>query len=259
MGIVAEPSPPSLLVLVLAIGAPIAAANAASVAANVGSRVEALEAAVNQQATQLLQQSDRISDLERVVPKELELLHYNVLADQAGTNLLPWFCYGAGVTKEERKELHRRFYAGGRRGNKDKPNKGWPYWAEGVLSPERIAAVEAYDERCFQWAGRRERLWQKILSHQVGCRERSPDIMTLAECDHFADFWEGKMAEAGYGCVWRKRPRARQVDGCVIAWRLSTYELIADGGFDFGNEFESESEAHTVHEFSHCACMQCTH
>ena len=40
-------------------------------------------------------------------------MHYNVLADQAGTNMQPWFCYGADVSRAERRELHRRFYASG--------------------------------------------------------------------------------------------------------------------------------------------------
>jgi hypothetical protein len=30
----------------------------------------------------------RLHDLERIMPKEFELFHYNVLADQAGTNML---------------------------------------------------------------------------------------------------------------------------------------------------------------------------
>ena len=95
--------------------------------------------------------------MERVVPKEFEVLHYNVLADQAGKNMQPWFCYGADVTADERRELHRRFYADGDT-NKRLPNKGWPTWAEGVLSAYRIAAVERYDEDVFAW---RLRKWRR--------------------------------------------------------------------------------------------------
>ena len=188
--------------------------------------------------------NQRVIDLERVTPKEFELLHYNVLADQAGTNRLPWFCYGADLTKEERKELHCRFYAMGDK-NKHSPDKGWPTWAEGVLSPERIAAVEAYDERCFAWSGRAERLFGVIRSHRVGCRVRSPDIVTLAECDHYDSFWREKWRSSGFDSIWRKRPRKVSDDGCAIAWRRSTFELVAQGGFDFGSKLHAAAPDRT--------------
>ena len=150
----------------------------------------------------------------------------------------PWFCYGAELTATERHELYRQFY---RAGDvfKRSPTKGWPVWAKGVLSPERIAAVEAYDQRVFSWASRCERLWQACLSHRVGCRERSPDIFTLSECDHYHDFWQARFAGAGYDSVWRKRPRPSAHDGCTIAWRNSTFELVAEGGADFGPRLNS--------------------
>ena len=200
------------------------------------SKLDVLEAMLREQSTQLELQSARIADLERVVPKEFEVMHYNVLADQAGTNMQPWFCYGAGVTEEERKELHRRFYAMGT-ANKRLPNKGWPGWAEGVLSPERIATVEEYDARVFAWEVRKHALWKQVMTHKVGCRERSPDVITLAECDHFDDFWREQFEAHGYAVLWRKRPRRSARDGCAIAWRRSTFELEAEGGFDFGAEF----------------------
>ena len=117
---------------------------------------------------QLEVQSERIADLERVVPKEFEVMHYNVLADQAGQNMQPWFCYGADVTNEERQQLHRNFYANGN-ANKRAADKGWPSWAESVLSPERIAAVENYHERVFAWERRKHALWGQVMSHKVGC------------------------------------------------------------------------------------------
>ena len=95
-------------------------------------RIAALEEALHRQ-------SARINDLERVVPKEFEVLHYSVLADQAGKNMQPWLCYGADVTADERRELHRRFYADGDT-NKRLPNKGWPTWAlPGSSSPKPMA------------------------------------------------------------------------------------------------------------------------
>ena len=187
---------------------------------------------------------DRVSDLERVTPKEFEIVHYNVLAGQAGTNMQPWFCYGADVSRAERRELHRRFYASGDE-FKRSPTKGWPQWAEGILSPDRIAAVEAYDEDIFKWKRRRERLWRQISTHQVGCRVRSPDVVTLAECDHFDDFWKGQFETAGYDAVWRKRPREGSRDGCAIAWRSSTFDLVDYNGFDFGSKMGSKTPDRT--------------
>ena len=174
----------------------------------------------------------RISDLERVMPKEFELLHYNVLADQMGINMLPWFCYGADLTPEERCELTHRFYLSGD-ANKLLPDKGWPKWAEGVLSPERIAAVEVYHRRFFAWHARCARLWEAVSAHVVGCRARSPDIVTLSECDHYEDFWKERFESAGFRTLWRKRPRPSARDGSAIAWRDSTFELIAEGGVMF--------------------------
>lgn len=183
----------------------------------------------------------RLHDLERIMPKEFELFHYNVLADQAGTNMLPWFCYGADVTPAERSEMYRRFYSAGD-AYKRRPNKGWPEWAEGVLSPERIKAIEEYDAAVFAWEGRRERLWQTCTKHKVGCRERSPDIITLSECDHYDDFWRERLSEAGYDSVWRKRPRASARDGCAIGWRNATFEIVAEGGADFGPRLNATSQ-----------------
>ena len=201
------------------------------------SRIAALE-------KKLHLQSNRIADLERTVPKEFEVTHYNVLADQAGRNTVPWFCYGAEVTKKERLELHRRFYAEGDK-NKRLEDKGWPTWAEGVLSPERIAAVEACELSTFAWERRKWRLWHEVASHRVGFRDRAPDIITLAECDHFDDFWSVQFESNGYKATWRKRPRRSARDGCAIAWRDSTFELVAEGGFDFGSKRDATAPDRT--------------
>ena len=93
-------------------------------------RQRRLEERLDEQAALLAAQSGRIADLERVAPKEFEVVHYNVLSDQAGTNLQPWFCYGADLTPAERKLLHDNFYAKGK-DYKSQPRKGWPEWAEG--------------------------------------------------------------------------------------------------------------------------------
>ncbi|KAL1498954.1 hypothetical protein AB1Y20_013475 [Prymnesium parvum] len=174
---------------------------------------------------------ERIEDLERVAPKEFEVFHYNVLARQYGSNMQPWFLYGAGVSDAERRQMLERFYAAGPDGQKQAADKGWPGWAEGVLSKERRASIEAYHEASFSWERRRERLWDVV-------RGANADVVTLAECDCFDSFWKPKFDSAAYGVVWRKRPRPSSPDGCAIAWRNSTFELLGVGGFDFGSSLD---------------------
>ena len=74
------------------------------------SAVGALTSRITELESVLKRQAERIADLERTTPKEFEIIHFNVLADQVGRNIVPWFCYGADVTAEERVELHKRFY-----------------------------------------------------------------------------------------------------------------------------------------------------
>ena len=74
--------------------------------------LEAINAKLERQQQLIERQAAQIADLERVTPKEFEIVHYNVLADQSSSNLQPWFCYGANVTGAERAELTRRFYSG---------------------------------------------------------------------------------------------------------------------------------------------------
>lgn len=138
-----------------------------------------------------------------------------VLAEQYGHNTVPWFLYGADppVSPEERRELLSRFYA--KKGGK---YSGWPAWAENVLGPNRIADIEAYDEEAFAWEKRCQRLWDVVTAAKG-------DVLTLAECDRFDDFWRDRLKAAGYAATWRKRPRAASRDGCAIAWRESTFAL----------------------------------
>ena len=74
-----------------------------------------------------------------------------------------------------------------------------------------------YDAAYFAWEKRRERLWDAVSTHRVGCRMREPDLITLAECDCYAGFW-------------RYRPRDCSPDGCCTGWRSSTFELVATAG-----------------------------
>lgn len=205
-------------------------------------RVDALERRLASGQSAIDRMAERLADLERYAAKEFEVLHYNVLANHSGTNMLPWFCYGANVTQRERDEMHRRFYASGPDGMKQQRGKGWPQWAVGVLSPERIAAIEAYDAAYFRWEVRRERLYQAVRSHHVGCREREPDIITLAECDCYHTFWKHRLEMGGFNSTWRKRPRNVSADGCCIAWRARTFGLIATGGYDFGSSMSRTAD-----------------
>lgn len=174
--------------------------------------------------TRLSSLEARLSDLERVAPKEFRIVHYNVLAEQYGSNTNPWFMYGAEppVSLAERKELTKSFYA--KKGDK---YSGWPGWAAGMLSLERIAGIEAYDRACFQWNLRSKALWNLVQASHA-------DVLTLAECDQYDGFWLPQLQSAGYAATWRRRPNARARDGCAIAWRESTFELEATHGFDFG-------------------------
>jgi len=101
------------------------------------------------------------------------------------------------------------------------------------------------DRRLFRWSARRDRLWHAVAWHKCGCRTRSPDIITLAEADHFDDFWRPAFEDAGYEAHWRKRPQPRSNDGCAIAWRRSTFELVDTGGFDFGPYLNAEKSDRT--------------
>ena len=190
-------------------------------------RLATLEALIKQQAGQ-------IADLERVAPKQVLLMHYNVLADQYGSNLQPWFLYGAEppVTPDERKELITKFYEKDDRGSF--VNVGWPKWApDELLAPERRAQIEACDRDVFSWEKRSTRLWERV-------EREDPDVLTLVECDHYDDFWLPRLQAAGYECRWRKRPRESSRDGCCVAWRRSLLELAAQGGVDFGDSLESQ-------------------
>lgn len=190
-------------------------------------RLAVLEALVRQQAGQ-------IADLQRVAPKQLLTMHYNVLADQYGSNLQPWFLYGAEppVTVDERKQLINKFYEKDDRGSY--VNLGWPKWApDELLAPERRAQIEACDRDVFSWEKRSARLWERV-------RREEPDVLTLVECDHYDDFWLPRLEAAGYDCRWRKRPRESSRDGCCVAWRRSLLELAAHDGVDFGDSLESQ-------------------
>ena len=200
------------------------------------SDLSALEAQVEALRRHCGTLEQRLSVLERVAPAEFSVFHYNVLADQYASNLQPWFLYGAEpcVSEAERVALTERFY------QRDKlgafVNRGWPSWApDRLLSPPRRAAIESLDADVFAWRKRSARLWAEVS--RADC-----DVVTLAECDHYADFWEPRLRGAGYESIWRKRPRGSSADGCTIGWRAATFELVAEGGVDFADSIEKQAK-----------------
>ena len=177
--------------------------------------------------------AERVEELERVAPREFSLTHYNVLADQYSSNMQPWFLYGAEppVTQDERRALHKHFYARDAAGNLI--NAGWPNWAHSVLSVERQAMIEAVDDAVFKWRSRSERLWSEL-------RAADSDLITLAECDHYDDFWEPQLRDAGYQSVYRQRPRQSSQDGSLVGWRASKFEFVAQGGVAIGDSHAAQ-------------------
>ena len=136
--------------------------------ASLEKRLAALETLTHHQA-------GRIADLERVAPKQLLMMHYNVLADQYGSNLQPWFLYGAQppVSAVEREKLFAKFYERDESGGF--AHAGWPKWApDELLSPERRAQIEAADREHFSWERRSSRLWERVASEE-------PDVLTRVE------------------------------------------------------------------------------
>ena len=115
-----------------------------------------------------------------------------------------------------------------------RPRLHAPTWA-GLLSPERQAAIEAQDANNFAWGPRSIKLWEELEA-------ANSDLITLAECDHYEDFWQGRLNAAGYGSVWRQRPREASRDGCLIGWRDATFELIAEGGCAVGDSFGEQQQ-----------------
>lgn len=103
-----------------------------------------------------------------------------------------------------------------------------------MLSAERLRAIEAHDARFFAWDERSKRLWRTLM-------DADADVLTLAECDCFDEFWSGRLRAAGFAAAWRKRPRDSSRDGCAIAWRESAFELEATSGVDFGTSCASSA------------------
>ena len=49
----------------------------------------------------------RVGDLERIAPAEFSIMHWNVLADQYASNLLPWFSQRPLLINKDQVSLRR--------------------------------------------------------------------------------------------------------------------------------------------------------
>ena len=76
--------------------------------------------------------------------------------------------------------------------------------------------IEAVDDAVFKWRSRSERLWSEL-------RAADSDLITLAECDHYDDFWEPQLRDAGYQSVYRQRPRQSSQDGSLVGWHIRIF------------------------------------
>eukprot|EP00562_Extubocellulus_spinifer_P012958 CAMPEP_0178552468 /NCGR_PEP_ID=MMETSP0697-20121206/7313_1 /TAXON_ID=265572 /ORGANISM="Extubocellulus spinifer, Strain CCMP396" /LENGTH=780 /DNA_ID=CAMNT_0020185347 /DNA_START=96 /DNA_END=2435 /DNA_ORIENTATION=+ len=167
---------------------------------------------------------------------------YNVLAASLGYNTHPWFLHGlSDLSPARRASIQAKFYA------RDASTgrllkKGWPDHALGILSEEEMSLVEDFHERYFAWDGRKDRLLRTVEGLDA-------DLLSLVECDRYAEFWEVEMDRRGYGGVYEPRPRqgngidatssnttsVLDSDGCAIFYRRGVFELEASHGFRFDN------------------------
>jgi endonuclease/exonuclease/phosphatase family metal-dependent hydrolase len=106
----------------------------------------------------------------------------------------------------------------------------WPLYVEGILSPEEQSLVEKNHQNHFLWESRKWRLLDTIKRIDV-------DILSLVECDHYADHFQQGLSQMGYSSCWRQRPRKSSVDGCCVAWRPGIFEYIAEHSIDFVDRY----------------------
>lgn len=193
------------------------------------SRIAELEATVKRQAEQLQALEKSLGIVARDGRNTVSVLQYNILASYLGQNTQPWFLYGAEVSSADRKRVLARYQE---RDEKGQPKYSWPKYAEGILPPEDIRAVEERDED-FKWPKRRQRLTAQI-------RELDADVVSLVELDEHGYFAQQ------LGDVWdtafHKRPRAVSHDGCGVFWRRSKFSRQAHYGFDFIDEVDQGGE-----------------
>ena len=147
----------------------------------------------------ILPRCDR-DEASRVREGLVTITHYNVLARSYGSNLLPWFLYGANppVTREQRQKLEELRCKIDETGNR--LHTPLEVHARSVLSSEQVSQLQQYDERFFAWEERKWKLVDKIM-------ENDPDIVTLAECEEYHEFFKGQLQRRGrLESTWIQRP-----------------------------------------------------
>ena len=136
----------------------------------------------------------------RIAQDIFVITHYNLLAQAYGENTKPWFLYGAKppVSKDERQRITTKYST---RDAEGKPKyTTFRAYATGILSEKRLAQIEQYDKEHFAWETRKWRVLATIL-------ERSPDIVTLAECDNYEGFFKEQLYKKGnLRSRWVQRP-----------------------------------------------------
>ena len=135
--------------------------------------------------------------------------HYNVLARAYGSNFQPWFLYtNPPVTSEQRRSLEEIWRSCPEGSVYSVSRERFLGWASKVLSREQVEGLERYERQHFAWATRKWRLVDKIL-------ENDPDIITLAECDSYEDFFKVQLKARGdYDSSWVQRP-GHQDGACI--------------------------------------------
>ena len=180
------------------------------------SRVDAL-------TTELERAQSTLKLLAQSTPLEFSVMQYNLLAKYLGSNLEPWFLFGANLDEERRARVQAKHV------EKDADgrylNVGFEKYTAGVLTEEEQAAVRKVDEECFAWERRGPLLCSTIWKHGA-------DVISLVECDEF-EYFKKYLGPRGYDGRWRKRPRRSSPDGCAIFWRTAVFELVHEAGIDF--------------------------
>lgn len=193
-------------------------------------RVRNLEYANERQRGLIQEMGQSIQVLLKAVPDTVTVLQYNILASYLGKNTQPWFLYGAEVPCDLRQKVMNKY---NERDEKGKPKNSWPTYAEGLLPPEAISAVEEQDKN-FQWDVRKHRLVDEILQHDA-------DIISLVELDQYGFFRESLGDR--WSSVFHKRPRTTSLDGCGVFWRESKFALLEWRGLDFLDSLDKGGRA----------------
>mmetsp|Transcript_79549 Transcript_79549/g.170526 ORF Transcript_79549/g.170526 Transcript_79549/m.170526 type:complete len:681 (-) Transcript_79549:33-2075(-) len=204
----------------------------AAATADASSRLEELESQLQALTKRMEEEHREVEALQKYLqrqPAQFSVGQYNILAGYMGNNTEPWFLYGVHMPEERRKAI---FKLHGERLPDGKPaNPGWPAYVRGVLSEEEQHEVERVNREIFGWENRKDKLLEVI-------RDMDSDLLSLVECDHYEEFFKPGLAAMGYDSVWKQRPRPASLDGCCIAWRRNTFELVAQDNIEYADKYD---------------------